>query len=511
MPPYLVASPSPSALERSWDVWWREPARRGGGASRASGATSAVRVLDEMEVAYPGHVGTLREVPASGSRSGSTGVARFRSLADTASDGLARIQELEAAKARIESQLLDAYAWLHTVQEQQYGDVMTSRGHGSVVPVSVDQVVAKEIALATGLGEGEVSRRLHLVTHPRRHRLLRAELAAGRTTLARALKVAEATASLADDAVADVAASVLSPGRDGGPVSAATFRQRLRRCVLAADPRSADERRAGARASRTAYGRLTEDGMGVLTLVASAERVVGILDRADAAARAVRATGDPRTLDQLRSDFVGDTLLFGRFSAGPEDADVTQGVTSGWIGSSPAAKVWIIVPFEVAAGRSDAPCELPGHGWVTAAHARHIMTAPGSLWQRLAVDVDTGRALELSTDSYVPTRAMVDAVRARDGVCRGPGCEVPAARCDLDHEVPWPGGPTAMANLHAKHRLCHNAKTSGLFRSAPVDDGGLAWTTLAGREHVTHPRDWREALRDGPVRASTPRNDPPPF
>ncbi|WP_157557719.1 HNH endonuclease signature motif containing protein [Intrasporangium oryzae] len=457
---------------------------------------------------------------SSPSACGDAKVERFRGLADAASDGLARIQELEAAKARIESQLLEAYGFLHTVQEQQFGAVMASRGHGKVVPVSVDQVVAKEIALATGLGEGEVSRRLHLATRPRRHRLLRAELAAGRTSLSRALAVAEATASLPDAAAADVESAVLAPARDGGPVSAATFRQRLRRCVLAADSRGADERRASAQASRTAYGRLTEDGMGVLTLVMTAERVVGILDRADAAARALRATGDPRTLDQLRSDFIGDTLLSGRPDGGPTGLqvppDVTPGVTSGaepgWPGM-PAARVWIVVPFAVAAGTSEAPCELPGHGWVTAAHARQIMTAPGSVWQRLAVDVDTGRALELSTESYTPTAAMVAAVRARDGVCRGPGCEVPAGRCDLDHEVPWPAGPTTLANLHAKHRRCHNTKTSGLFRSRLLADGGLAWTTLAGREYVTYPKDWLEALRDGaePARPTSAPDDSPPF
>ena len=72
-------------------------------------------------------------------------------------------------------------------------------------------------------------------------------------------------------------------------------------------------------------------------------------------------------------------------------------------------------------GLSDATCELPSHGWVTAAHAREIMTAPGSVWQSLAVDVDSGRALELFTDCYRPTQAMVDHVRAVDGVCRRPG------------------------------------------------------------------------------------------
>ena len=44
---------------------------------------------------------------------------------------------------------------------------------------------------------------------------------------------------------------------------------------------------------------------------------------------------------------------------------------------------------------------------------------------------------------------------ARDKTCRGLGCRVPAARCDLDHRVPYErGGPTspgkAAALLSAK-------------------------------------------------------------
>ena len=48
--------------------------------------------------------------------------------------------------------------------------------------------------------------------------------------------------------------------------------------------------------------------------------------------------------------------------------------------------MWIVVPFEVATGRSDAPCELPGHGWVTAEHARALITTPDSVWRWLGVD-----------------------------------------------------------------------------------------------------------------------------
>ena len=95
------------------------------------------------------------------------------------------------------------------------------------------------------------------------------------------------------------------------------------------------------------------------------------------------------------------------------------------------------------------------------------MTAPGSVWQRLAADVDTGRALELSTDRYTPTPEMVEHVKAVDGVCRGPGCQVPADRCDVDHLVPWPAGRTHVSNLDSLSRGCHNGKTARSLAGPP--------------------------------------------
>ena len=142
------------------------------------------------------------------------------------------------------------------------------------------------------------------------------------------------------------------------------------------------------------------------------------------------------------------------------------------------------------------------------------MTADGSVWQRLAVDVDTGRALELSTDRYRPARAMVEHVRAVDGVCRAPGCQIPADRCDLDHLVPWPVGPTTADNAQSLSRGCHHSKTAGLWSAARAPDDGIRWTTLTGREYVTDPRDWREALHDpgaSPPSPAPPPDEPPPF
>ena len=93
-----------------------------------------------------------------------------------------------------------------------------------------------------------------------------------------------------------------------------------------------------------------------------------------------------------------------------------------------------------------------------------------------------------------------------------PGCAVLADRCDLDHEVPWPSGATEPDNLYAKSRRCHNAKTAGLWASVPLPDGGLGWTTLAGREYVTYPKNWREGLRDTSCEPDArPHDELPPF
>lgn len=490
---------------------------------------------------------------------------------------LAEIEGLEASKARLEAELLSAYAALHTIEEQQVAALPAGSPSRMTGRVSTARVVAEEIALATGVGVGEVARRLTLATSPRRHRTILAALRAGTTSLHRALQVASDTAALSDADVALVEEAVLAPSRDGLPVPQRTFVTRLRRAVASVDCRGSAERRAHARTRRGVFGRLTGDGMGCLTLVADADAVAAAMDRLDRNARNLRGEGDPRTLDQLRCDLATEALLRSHLGTaepdptalGPADGEPngssahTRGARHSDAGSTPdtgptgtgrscsaasdtvapmtgragghangrpAALVWLVVPFEVATGASDAACELPGHGWVTGAHAREMMTRPGSAWRTLPVDIDTGQALFRPSKGYRPTRAMVEHVQAVDGVCRGPGCEVLASRCDLDHETPWPTGETAVGNLFSKHRLHHNLKTGGIWTSRPVADssdhlaGGLEWTTLTGRTYVTRPKDWREAFGpppegDDPGR-TTPRSrsrsgpepdDPPPF
>ncbi|NUO90350.1 MAG: HNH endonuclease, partial [Dermatophilaceae bacterium] len=178
---------------------------------------------------------------------------------------MAQVEALEAAKARLEADLLAAYGALHTIQEQQIAALPEGSSRRAAALVSAERVVAEEIALATGVGAGEVGRRLTLATAPRRHRRVLAALRQGGTSLYRAVQVASETVQLSDADVATVEEAVLAPSRDGRVVGQRTFTARLTRAVASVDTRAAEERRAQARSRRGVFGRMVEDGMGCLT------------------------------------------------------------------------------------------------------------------------------------------------------------------------------------------------------------------------------------------------------
>lgn len=165
-------------------------------------------------------------------------------------------------------------------------------------------------------------------------------------------------------------------------------------------------------------------------------------------------------------------------------------------------------------GADDDVAEVVGHGFVSAVQARELALANGSVWRRLVVDPVTGTALDLSTRRYRPTRAMADVVAARDGMCRGPGCTVPADRCDIDHDTPWPAGPTQIGNLSNKHRRHHNHKTRGTWIASSDEDGAITWRTCAKRRYVSYPHDYLDPLNTPVTEDDIERAvaaDPPPF
>jgi hypothetical protein len=93
----------------------------------------------------------------------------------------------------------------------------------------------------------------------------------------------------------------------------------------------------------------------------------------------------------------------------------------------------------------------------------------------------------LSVPGYGPTAAIEDHVRALHSRCVWYDCPRSSTRCDLDHDEPWPRGPTDAANLLPRCRRNHETKTRKLHRSRAGPDGVVQITTLTGLVVTTRP------------------------
>ncbi|BBZ06490.1 hypothetical protein MDOR_06590 [Mycolicibacterium doricum] len=90
-----------------------------------------------------------------------------------------------------------------------------------------------------------------------------------------------------------------------------------------------------------------------------------------------------------------------------------------------------------------------------------------------------------------PSAALQDFIRSRDLTCRFPNCDRPAHRCDIDHTVPYPAGPTCASNLKCLCRKHHLLKTFWIgetgWRDEQLADGTVVWTSPTGQTYATHP------------------------
>jgi Domain of unknown function (DUF222) len=207
-------------------------------------------------------------------------------------------------------------------------------------------------------------------------------------------------------------------------------------------------------------------------------------------------------------------------------------------GPSLAAVVTITVPLDTWQGRSGVPGEAGGFGLLDGDAARDLAAAaarhPRTRWCVTALNPDgtaaahgclPGRhpppgpgpgpdpppgtrpqdwitALHLTMTpvargtcdhahaepGYQPSRKLRHLVRARNARCTAPGCGRPAARCDLDHTVPWDqGGLTCECDLAPLCRHHHRCKQSQGWKLEQPTPGVLKWRTPAGRTYATAP------------------------
>ena len=118
---------------------------------------------------------------------------------------------------------------------------------------------------------------------------------------------------------------------------------------------------------------------------------------------------------------------------------------------------------------------------------------------------------------YRPSTALDEFVRMRDLTCRFPNCDQPAEKCDLDHAIPWPFGPTHASNIRALCRKHHLMKTfwtgTGGWSDRQYPDGTIVWTSPTGVTYTTRPGSrlffpsWNTTTAELPAMARPPGCD----
>jgi hypothetical protein len=89
---------------------------------------------------------------------------------------------------------------------------------------------------------------------------------------------------------------------------------------------------------------------------------------------------------------------------------------------------------------------------------------------------------------YQASRKLQHLISARTTTCSAPGCQRPAARCDLDHTIPYDqGGRTCECNLAPLCRHHHRCKQSQGWQLTQPEPGIMRWTSPAGRHYLTAP------------------------
>ncbi|WP_322756393.1 HNH endonuclease signature motif containing protein, partial [Frankia sp. Cas3] len=114
-----------------------------------------------------------------------------------------------------------------------------------------------------------------------------------------------------------------------------------------------------------------------------------------------------------------------------------------------------------------------------------------------------------------PSPALARQIRARDWVCRFPGCRTPATVCDLDHVRAYAeGGTTEAANLLTLCRHHHRLKHDGTWTVQVTETGAVTWTSPELRVYQTEPEPHPEpeaTPQPPPAPEPDPEPEPPPF
>ncbi|MDQ1642648.1 MAG: hypothetical protein QOJ90_1999, partial [Actinomycetota bacterium] len=295
----------------------------------------------------------------------------------------------------------------------------------------------------------------------------RLALATGRIDVSKARAIVDATTPLSDADAQLVETRVLPRAPHQ---TCPRLRQSLRRAVQRTDPAAAQIRYERAVRERGVALVALDDGMAQVIATMPATDAMGFFTWVTAQADKATSPGDQRTLNQRRCDVLTD-VAFRRLAA----ADLPTRK-----GRRPHLQV--TVSASTLLGLDEGPGELAGYGPITADVVRRV--SKDATWRRLLTDPESGAPLDYGRTTHDPPQVLADHVIARDQTCTGIGCRQPARRCDLDHTVRYPEGPTAAHNVTCRCKHCHRLKHETEWTVEQEPDGSQIWTSPTGHRYT---------------------------
>jgi Domain of unknown function (DUF222) len=391
----------------------------------------------------------------------------LRSVVDDAATRTADLSDIELLtvmeRVSTAAQAIQAMAILAMTEEAQRSAGSVT-ANGRLVPDP--EFVPDEVSLALHCSPAAAQRRCQVARDAAAHGALMMGWAAGSVSpasvqvITEAVGVLDPTASTTDELVTLAA----DYAREHTPSQTRAW---LTRRVAEVDPDAAERRRERAFADRKVVYFPGADSMAGLWALLPAVQARQIYDTVNAVAL-TGGSDDARTMDQRRADALVD-LVVGR-------------------AQPPQVSIQVITSAESLAGVGSETAEVVGAGPVLSTDVSGLLAELESqpMYQLLRSDVGGGLC-ELSEQPYRPSTRLRRAVKARDVVCRFPGCRRAAssAGTDLDHTVPWPLGQTSPENLAVLCRRHHRLKHSPGWDVALDADGYMTWTTPDGKQFST--------------------------
>ncbi|WP_019182039.1 HNH endonuclease signature motif containing protein [Microbacterium yannicii] len=272
-----------------------------------------------------------------------------------------------------------------------------------------------------------------------------------------------------------------------------TFRRKLRTLIDTARSATLRERYEDAVTKRRSVIEAADDGMGWLHVYGPIVAIHAVHARATGMAKAIRAADVPdagaapdrRTLEQVRTDVILDLLVDGRTDLHPEAA---RGITATVTVTVPALALLHDTDESRAAAAIEPPV-IEGMVPIPLTVAKELAgSATG--WTRVLTHPETGMVLSVGRDRYRPPPALAKLARWRADRCMGPGCGMPASRCEVDHNIDWARlGHTALDNLaplcKGHHIVRHH--TDWTIEQVAESGGAIRWTSPTGRQYLVEP------------------------